>query len=520
MPPDGTVTGQGAPGLFSRAHRARTLAVSATFLLVAFAALALGTAMPVAVQDLDALALYAIAFGGYLSASLVGTVLGGNWADRRGPAAPLFAGSLCFVVGSLLAGAAPTVWPFLAGRFAQGLGGGAMTVALYVVVGQGYPAGLRPRMFSLITACWILPSMIGPAIAGTVTERLSWRWVFYGIALLTLGATALLRRPLAGLGAGDAAAGPSRDGSGDGPSRVGAGDAPDEAPRSGTGDAPDGLSRVGADGGADEPSQVGADGEADKASRVGTVPAVGVAVGAALLQYAGSRPSPHTAVLAALGLAAVAAGVRGLLPPGTLRARRGLPSLVLLRGVAGGAYFALESYVPLLLVKGRTWTPTAAGYSLTGASLAWAAAAWLQGRPTLRMPRERVIALGALLHAAGAALALAGVLRTAPAVTAPAGFAIAAFGMGLLLPGIGVLTLEQSPPGRQGANTAALQMADSLCSVLLIGLCGALFNVLHRAAGPDTAAFAAAFAAALAATLLACPTASRLTTPVREHELA
>lgn len=456
LPSDGSGADPGEPGLLSGPHRPRTLAIAATFFLVAFAGLALGTAMPVAVQELNALPLYAIAFGGYLSASLAGTVVGGGWADRRGPAAPLNAGCLCFVGGSVLAGAAPSIMPFLAGRLLQGAGGGAVTVALYVMVGRGYPAALRPRMFSVVTACWILPSMVGPAIAGAVTEHLSWRWVFHGIAVFTLGATVLLRRPLAAL------------------------------PHDGTA--------------TEEP-----------ATRVG--PAVTVAFGAGLLQYAGSQASPRTAVLAVVGLLAVAAGLRGLLPAGTLRARPGIPALVLVRGLTAGAYFTVESYVPLLLVNERGWSPTAAGYSLTCAALAWAAASWLQGRPQLSPRRERVILLGALIHAAGTALTLAGVLRAAPAVTAPVGFTVAAFGMGLLLPSVGVLTLDQSPPGRQGANTAALQVADSLCSVLLIGVCGALFNALHTAAGSDAAAFAAVCAAALAATLLASLTARRVGAP-------
>ncbi|MEV5319264.1 MFS transporter [Streptomyces sp. NPDC052687] len=448
-----------APGLLSGPYRSRTLAIAATFFLVAFAGLALATAMPVAVQELDALPLYAIAFGGYLAAGLAGTVVGGGWADRRGPAAPLKAGCLCFVGGSALAGAAPSIMPFLAGRLAQGAGGGAVTVALYVMVGRGYPPALRPRMFSVVTACWILPSMVGPAIAGAVTEHLSWRWVFHGIAVFTLATTALLRRPLAALPHDGAAA-------------------------------------------------------EETATRVG--PAVTVAVGAGLLQYAAAQPSPRTAVLAVAGLLAVAAGLRGLLPAGTLRARPGIPALVLVRGLAAAAYFATESYVPLLLVNERGWSPTAAGYSLTCAALAWAAASWLQGRPRLSPRRRHVILLGALVHSAGTALTLAGVLRAAPAVTAPAGFTVAAFGMGLLLPSVGVLTLDQSPPGRQGANTAALQVADSLCSVLLIGVCGALFGALHTAAGSDTAAFAAVCAAALATTLLAAPAARRVGAPAPE----
>ncbi|MFI8938553.1 hypothetical protein [Streptomyces syringium] len=79
-------------GLFSWPHRARTTAVAGTFVLVAFAGLALSTAMPVAVQELGGLSLYALAFGGFLAASIVGPVVGGGHADRHGPGPALFAG--------------------------------------------------------------------------------------------------------------------------------------------------------------------------------------------------------------------------------------------------------------------------------------------------------------------------------------------------------------------------------------------------------------------------------------------
>ncbi|WP_016910043.1 MFS transporter [Streptomyces xiaopingdaonensis] len=448
---DGDADRTRTAGLFSDTHRSRTLPVAAAFVLLASAAFALNTVMPVAAQSLDGMPWYAVAFGGYLTASLVGTVLGGRWADQRGPATPLFVSGLCFVTGSILAGAALSMPMFLVGRFLQGLGGGALTVTLYVVVGHGYPSALRPRMFSLVTACWVLPSMIGPFVAGAVTEHLSWRWVFHGIAVLALGTLGLLRRPLSGLRAHESA--------------------------------PPGRSRL--------------------------IPAVLVALGVGVLQYAGSRPSPLTAGLSVAALVAVAACLPRLLPAGTLRARRGVPSLVLLRGFAAAGYFVVESYIPLLLVKAHHWTPTEAGASLTFASLSWAGASWLQGRPGLRLPRARVVQLGALTHTAGVAAVMVGVARELHPVAAPAGFVVSAFGMGLLLPGIGVLVLDRSPTGLHGARTAALQLADSLCSVLLIGVCGALFNALST----GTTAFTTVFAAAVATTVVACLTARRIDAP-------
>ncbi|MGW1595187.1 MFS transporter [Streptomyces sp. NPDC002343] len=457
------MTSSAAGGLFSAAYRACTLAVAALFVLVAFAGLALSTVMPLAAQDLDGLGLYGLAFGGFLTTGMVGTVLGGGSADRRGPAPVLSAGLLCFSGGALLCGTATSIAPFVLGRCVQGLGGGAVTVALYVVVGRVYPAALRPRMFSLVTACWIVPSMVGPPVAGAVAQHLSWAWVFHGIAALgvlalTLPAALLRRLPATG--------GEDRE-------------------------EPDGLRLL---------------------------PATAVALGAGLLQYAGAETGVRRAAAAAAGLVLLAVWVRPSLPAGSLRAARGIPSLVLLRGVTAGAYFTIETYIPLMLVNERQWSPGTAGMSLTGAALTWFAGSWLQGHPRLPLPRERVVLAGVLIHGAGTALTLCGTLRAMPAATVGAGLVIAGFGMGLLLPGIGVLTLEHSPAGRQGRNSASLQLSDNLCSVLLVGLCGALFNAAHVRVGQDTAAFAAVFALALAVTAAAVPIARRIAVPPTEEK--
>ena len=86
--------------------------------------------------------------------------------------------------------------PILVGaRFIQGLGAGTIPPIAYVAIGRTLPEPLRPRMFATLSTAWVLPGVIGPAIAGTVGEILGWRYVFLGllplIALagaLTLGA--------------------------------------------------------------------------------------------------------------------------------------------------------------------------------------------------------------------------------------------------------------------------------------------------------------------------------------------
>src|SRR6478735_8296060 len=140
-------------------------------------ALAVTTVMPVVSADLDGDALYAVAFAGTLATSVIGMVAVGAWCDRGGVLAPLSTAVGLFVVGLLISGLALTM---------PALGTGGQTVALYVVVARVYPGAMHGRVFAAFSAAWVVPSLIGPFLAGAVTEYLHWRWVFLGGAALTV----------------------------------------------------------------------------------------------------------------------------------------------------------------------------------------------------------------------------------------------------------------------------------------------------------------------------------------------
>ncbi|MEO3860697.1 MFS transporter [Acrocarpospora sp. B8E8] len=195
-----TVTAPDRPQIFDQRYRALSVGMVALFMLVAFEYLAVATAMPAVARELEGHHLYSLAFSGGIAAALIATVAGGRWGDVRGPDAPLWTGLLAFLAGLTLAGAAPTMEVFLLGRFLQGFGGGMFDVAIYVLVGRVYPAATHPRVFSLLAAAWVLPSVVGPAITGFVTQHFSWRWVFLAVPVLAAPAVFALWRGLAGHG--------------------------------------------------------------------------------------------------------------------------------------------------------------------------------------------------------------------------------------------------------------------------------------------------------------------------------
>src|SRR3954469_3000855 len=172
--------------LLDRAHRLTTAGLVLLVTFIAFEAMAVGTAMPTAVAELHGLAWYAWPFSAFLVAQVVGMVVGGDLGDRRGPRVALPWGVAAFAAGLLTAGLAGDMAVFVAGRAVQGLGGGIISVLLYVVAGQAYEPALRPRLFGAISAAWVLPALIGPLVAGLLTTHASWRLVFLGLVPLIL----------------------------------------------------------------------------------------------------------------------------------------------------------------------------------------------------------------------------------------------------------------------------------------------------------------------------------------------
>ena len=164
--------------------------------LAAFEAMAVTTIMPLVATDLDGEALFALAFAVPLAAGIIGMVIAGNWTDRSGPLPSLITSAVLFVVGLVIAGTAVNMEVFIVGRFVHGLSGAAVIVPLYVIVGRVYPEHLRARVFAGFAAAWVIPSIVGPALAGVVAEALSWHWVFLGVIGLLVPAAAMMLPPI------------------------------------------------------------------------------------------------------------------------------------------------------------------------------------------------------------------------------------------------------------------------------------------------------------------------------------
>jgi MFS family permease len=178
--------------LLSPTYAATTVGMFALCAFVAFEATAITTVMPTVAAQLDGIGLYALSFAAPLASGVVGMVAAGGWSDRRGPVVPLALALVLFASGLVVCGLAPSMEVLVAGRILQGLGGGALTVCLYVLVGLIFPAALQPAIFTSFAAAWVLPTLFGPALAAYVAHVAGWRWVFLGVVVMVAAAAALV----------------------------------------------------------------------------------------------------------------------------------------------------------------------------------------------------------------------------------------------------------------------------------------------------------------------------------------
>ena len=132
----------------------------------------------------------------YLLALAVVIPASGWIGDRFGTRRTFLFALTVFTLASALCGAAQNLDELIAARALQGIGGGMLTPVGTAMLFRAYPPDRRAQAMRLL----IIPILLGPATApilgGLLTEKLSWRWVFFvnvpvGIGVIAFSAAYL-----------------------------------------------------------------------------------------------------------------------------------------------------------------------------------------------------------------------------------------------------------------------------------------------------------------------------------------
>ncbi|WP_051166518.1 MFS transporter [Amycolatopsis orientalis] len=330
----------------------------------------------------------------------------------------VFVGSVAlFAVASLGGALAPTIGVLIGARAVQGIGGAAMMVAAMSLLGANYAGKERGSAFGTWTAVLGGAGAAGPFLGGVLTQWAGWQAIFF-LNLPLSGLTLLLTRKYLV-----------------------------EAPRRPAGTRID----------------------------VGGMLAFGMSSGAliyGLIQPDGSLPVFLLAIVALVVFVVVERRAEHPMVDLALF-RRAAFVTVLIVVVASSSVFACLIYASIWLQSVRHLSPTAAGLALIPLAATSFAASMLIGK---RLHATGIVlALGALLAAAGCGLEWMLLDRDSTWLSLLPGLIVTGAGMGIAGPATSTAILSAVPPDRAGMASGAMATFRQLGQTLGVAVLGLVY---------------------------------------------
>jgi MFS family permease len=314
-------------------------------------------------------------------------------------------------------------------------------------------------MLAVLSTAWVVPGLIGPAIAALVAAAAGWRWVFLGLLPLVIAAGVLVVRALRHVPP------PARPGT----------------------------------------------------ARVPYLAVLGLVAGAgAALASLSSGVLPVVAAGGIAGGALLAVSLRRLTPPRYLSARPGLVATILSRSLLTCCFFAGDAYVPYAIVTVRHAPTALAALALTASTLTWTAGSWVQARCIARYGPRRLVRPGECLVAVGLGVMCVTLLPSVPPALGIVAWAIAGGGIGTAYAPLTVTTLDRAAAGEEGRATSALQLCDVLGQALGTGVAGSIVAAAAVGVG-HRRAVALAFSFGIVVALTAVIAGARLPRQLRQQ---
>lgn len=413
-------------GIYHRPYSWMTIGLIVLMVASAFDQTAVTAIMPRIVADLGSVNAYSLTFVATYATSIVGMVLGGIVTDKLGARASIIGSAIILIAGLILAIFAPNMAVFLFSRAVQGIGVGGLIVAIYAIIAVVYPPRLRPAVFSAFAGAYVVPSLIGPGLAGLLTVWFTWHAVFAFIAILLIGSLFIVVKATAGM----------------------------EAQR----------------------------GESSGKSAKMLIAALCLATGTSIFN-ASSQVSPALcAILVVVGLAIMFFSLLPLVPQGTIRARHGIPRLIVTRGLMD-TFFTVEIYIPLLLAQVYGLGPTLTGLALTASGLLWFAGSETQSRFGESIPTPQVFRTGFTIMVIGVLLCFGAAIFQWHWLVTVLGWGTASGGMGFIYPRLNSVTLGLASAQQTGFVASALQVMGVVGTTTMVSF-AALVQVFGASWSP------------------------------------
>jgi MFS family permease len=152
----------------------------------------ISTAMPSMVEDLGSNYAFIWIANSYFLTMTAFQPIYGQTANIFGRRSLTLLAVFLFAVGSAVSGSAPNLGALVAGRAIQGIGGGGINILIEIIVADLVPLRQRPKFISIIFTAYTVAVVLGPVIGGLLSQKVSWRWIFYlnlpvaGLALVLL----------------------------------------------------------------------------------------------------------------------------------------------------------------------------------------------------------------------------------------------------------------------------------------------------------------------------------------------
>ena len=137
------------------------------------------TAMGTIVADLGGFDNFVWVTSAYMVTVMAGMPIFGKLSDMYGRKRFFIFGLTVFLIGSAMCGIAQSMIQLSIFRAIQGIGGGALMPIAFTIVFDIFPPEKRGKMTGLLGAVFGISSVLGPLLGATITEMISWHWVFY-----------------------------------------------------------------------------------------------------------------------------------------------------------------------------------------------------------------------------------------------------------------------------------------------------------------------------------------------------